>query len=200
MRSNVAVMLLVVFLAGATGAGVSQAPSEGAETNTEVVSRPPGQGLEPGSEATVPVEVAYNYQRGGAAVSEGPTDVLLSVRNHSPWMEARFSSWVRNVTVEPGTMNSSVTSTLLIAVDGDAPRGAQGEVMVEAFASENDGLASSRGSTTVPIRVAEGANSTGSPSSFEAETVSSDDVASEPVVLGSALLAGVVGLAVGYRV
>jgi hypothetical protein len=198
MYSRLVVLLTVSVLVGAGAVAAGQLPSQGAETNTEVSSHPPEEPIPPGQGVRVPVEVTYNYQRGSALASRGPTDVLLSVRDHPSWSEARFPSWRSNVTIEATETNASVTAFLEVIVDEDAPDGARGHVAVEAFAAENDGVASSSGSTTVPIQTSNDGSSSSS-GALEAQTSSGQTPPSSEVVVAAAVLGSAVGLVVGRR-
>lgn len=161
MRHPILALLAVASLAGAAALAGGQTAPEGGQTRTQVSAQPPSEPLAPGSSVDVTVEVTYTYQEGGAALAHGPTDVLLSVRSTPDWADARFGTWMLEAPLEPNGGEVVLEETLPVAVEDDAPPGAQGAVELTAFATENDEMAPSQGSTSVPVEVADDGGGSG---------------------------------------
>lgn len=200
MRPLLLALAAAAIVAGAAGLASGQGPSPEAETRTYLAAAPPAP-LEPGATAEVPVEVTYAYQEGSSAVSDGPTLVFLSVRDAPSWIDARFGTWVLEAPVEVGGTQAVLTTTLPVALEGDAPAGEEGAVELEAYGSENGGMAASSGSTTVPVQVADGGSQDGSGSASTASSAGTTAEASALPTPGpataAALASGLAGLALG---
>lgn len=210
MRHPILALLAVVSLAGAPALAAGQTAPEGGQTRTEVSAQPPSEALAPGTAVDVTVEVTYTYQEGGAALAHGPTDVLLSARSTPDWADARFGTWMLEAPLEPNGAVATLEATLPVAVEDDAPPGAQGSLEVTAFASENDEMAPSQGSTSFPVEVADdgggsgggtasaSGNGTASPSGIDSSPSSASAVPSGSTV-AAVLAAGAAGAALGRR-
>lgn len=199
MRTLSTALAALAMLVGAAALAAGQVPADGAQTRTQLAAQVPAP-LDPGASTTVTVEVTYSYQTGSEAVSDGPTRIFLSVRDAPAWLDARFGKWTLEAPVEAGGGQTTLTAPLNIAVEDDAPTGEQGNVGLVGVASENEGMATSEGSTTLPIQVA----SDGSGSSSSASTAGADasqaSLAPNPgPAAAAALVAGLAGLTLGVH-
>lgn len=162
MRPSFTVLAAAALLAGVAAVVAAQEPTSGAETRTEVSGEPPSDPVAQATTVEVPIEVAYAHQEGSGAVSEGPTSIFLSARDGPGWVDAAVEPWILEAEVEPGGGETAVTSTLQLAVDDDAPPGAEGAVEVHAVAAENDGVAPSSGTASIPVEAAGGTDANAS--------------------------------------
>lgn len=199
MRHPIVALTAAAILAGTAAVAAAHTAPDG-QTRTQLAAEPPSGPVDPGEAVDVTVEVTYTYQQGGVALADGPTTVLLSVRSAPTWADARFGAWMHEVPLSPGGGSTTAEVGLPVAVDDDAPANAAGDVEVTAYAAENDAMAPSQGSTTIPIEVSDSGSHGGSAStSGSASSPSSASVV--PVGPGAvaALVAGAAGVALGRR-
>lgn len=154
----IALLLLGLTVATAAPPAAAQVPGgeDATRTNTQVSATPPSQPIRPlSTPAVIPVEITYTYQPQSQALLA--TQINLEVVDRPSWAIATISPETVFAPIQQGgtgtdsSRQSTVSTTLVVQTTADAPAFQQGNIRIQANAQQNQGLAASSGTTTVPI-------------------------------------------------